>query len=325
MTLALVRSPLPDPHALLALVDDHAVWLAGTGYARTTVRSRRASLRHFALWAGERGVTHPHQLTLSVLERYQQALTQVRLKDGRPLSWGAQSHVLGALRRFGQWLVRTHRLPANPAQELVLPRRPRHLPHAVLSAEEAERVLSQPDLKDPIGIRDRALMEVLYSTGIRRAEVLHLQLPDLDVGRGVLFIREGKGRKDRVVPIGDRALAWVDRYLRDVRPALVVPPDPNVLFLTRRGKALRENRLTELVHHYVQGAGLGKEGSCHLFRHTMATLLLENGADVREVQEMLGHSQLSTTALYTHVAIGRLKQVHSASHPAERSTLRPVR
>jgi integrase/recombinase XerD len=135
----------------------------------------------------------------------------------------------------------------------------------------------------------------------------------------VLFIREGKGRKDRVVPIGDRALAWVDRYLREVRPALVVPPDPNVLFLTRRGRALRENRLTELVHRYVQAAGLGKAGSCHLFRHTMATLLLENGADVREVQEMLGHSQLSTTALYTHVAIGRLKQVHSAAHPAERT------
>jgi integrase/recombinase XerD len=148
--------------------------------------------------------------------------------------------------------------------------------------------------------------------------VIRLQLPDLDVGRGVLFIREGKGRRDRIVPIGDRAVRWIDRYLRTVRPLLVVPPDPGVLFLTRRGQALRENRLTEVVHRYVQAAGLGKTGSCHLFRHTMATLLLENGADVREVQEMLGHSQLSTTALYTHVAIGRLKQVHSAAHPAER-------
>jgi integrase/recombinase XerD len=113
-------------------------------------------------------------------------------------------------------------------------------------------------------------------------------------------------------------VGWIDRYLRTVRPLLVVPPDPGVLFLTRRGQALRENRLTEVVHRYVQAAGLGKTGSCHLFRHTMATLLLENGADVREVQEMLGHSQLSTTALYTHVAIGRLKQVHRAAHPAER-------
>jgi len=311
-----------DPHSLPALIAEHAAWLTGAGYAATTVRSRQSSLHAFAAWAAERGVTRPDQLTLSVLERYQQTLAAARQGDGRPLSWGAQAHEIGALRRFGQWLARTHRVASNPAQELVLPRRPHRLPRGALSAEEAERVLAQPDVTTPMGLRDRAMLETLYSTGIRRLELIHLELPDVDAGRGVLFIREGKGRKDRVVPIGERALGWLERYRREVRPQLVVPPDPGRLFLTRRGRPLRENRLTELVHRYVQAAGLGKQGSCHLFRHTMATLLLEGGADVREVQEMLGHSHLSTTALYTHVAIGRLKQVHQAAHPAERSSAR---
>jgi len=284
------------------------------------VRSRRSSLLAFTQWAAERGVTRPAQLTLAVLERYQQTLAAARQGDGRPLSWGAQAHEIGALRRYGQWLARTHRAASNPAQELVLPRRPHRLPRGVLSADEAERVLAQPDVATPMGLRDRAMLETLYSTGIRRLELIHLELPDVDPGRGVLFVREGKGRKDRVVPIGDRALHWLEHYRREVRPQLVVPPEPSRLFLTRRGRPLRENRLTELVHRYVQAAGLGKQGSCHLFRHTMATLLLEGGADVREVQEMLGHSHLSTTALYTHVAIGRLKQVHQAAHPAERQS-----
>jgi integrase/recombinase XerD len=137
-------------------------------------------------------------------------------------------------------------------------------------------------------------------------------------------VREGKGQRDRVVPIGQRALDWIDRYLDDARPRLVVPPDRGILFLTRRGKPLRPNRLTERVHHYVKLAGLGKQGNCHVFRHTMATLLLEHGADVRHVQEILGHAHLSTTARYAHVAIATLKLVYQRTHPAEQA-LSPAR
>jgi integrase/recombinase XerD len=137
-------------------------------------------------------------------------------------------------------------------------------------------------------------------------------------------VREGKGQRDRVVPIGQRALDWIDRYLDDARPRLVVPPDRGILFLTRRGKPLRPNRLNERVHHYVKLAGLGKQGNCHVFRHTMATLLLEHGADVRHVQEILGHAHLSTTARYAHVAIATLKLVYQRTHPAEQA-LSPAR
>ena len=146
-----------------------------------------------------------------------------------------------------------------------------------------------------------------------------VQMALVPLPRGVVFIREGKGRKDRVVPIGERALDWIERYRCDVRPWLVIEPDPGVVFLTSRGRPMRSNRLTELVHHYVALAGIGKAGSCHIFRHTMATLMLEGGADVRYIQAMLGHAQLSTTELYTRVSITQLKAVHQKAHPAHRS------
>jgi integrase/recombinase XerD len=304
-------------HGLAALIPAHLAGLAATNYAVSTVRSRRTSLRHFLTWAEARDLTLPRQLSLAVLEQYQQALSTLRKPDGRRRSWGTQAEQLVALKGFLRWCTRTHVLRHNPAQELLLPKRPQRLPRTVLSVHEVERVLAQCDVSEPLGLRDRALLETLYSTGIRRLEAIQLSLTDLDPDRGVLLVREGKGQRDRVVPIGTRALAWIDRYLDDARPRLVVPPDRGVLFLTRRGKPLRPNRLTERVHHYVSLAGLGKQGSCHVFRHTLATLLLEHGADVRHVQEILGHAHLSTTARYTHVAIATLKRVHQRTHPAE--------
>jgi integrase/recombinase XerD len=307
-----------EVHTLPALIDEHCAWLAATNYAAATIRSRRSSLAVFARWAAERGITHPRQLTLAVLERYQQALAQRRRPDGGRMSWGTQSDALVALKLFLTWCTRAHLVRVNPARELQLPRRPQRLPRTVLSVAEVEQVLAQPVLTDPLGLRDRAMLETLYSTGVRRLELLTLTLPDVDPDRGVVLVREGKGQKDRVVPIGQRALAWIDQYLREVRPLLVVPPDVGILFLTRRGRRLRPNRVTELVHRYVAAAGVGKQGSCHLFRHTMATLLLEGGADIRHIQAMLGHAELSTTARYTRVAIAHLKAVHARTHPAER-------
>lgn len=321
---ARIPPPAPeDPHTLAALIPVHLAGLAALNYAPSTLRSRRSSLGHFLTWATERGLTTPRQLTLAVLESYQQALSLGRRADGTRRTWGTQAEQLVALKGLLKWCTRTHRLRHNPAQELRLPRRPQRLPRTVLSADEVERVLAQCDLTDPLGLRDRALLETLYSTGIRRLEAIHLHLSDLDVARGVVLIREGKGQRDRVVPIGARALQWIERYCDDARPLLMVSPDPGTLFLTRRGKALRPNRLTERVHAYIHAAGLGKEGSCHVFRHTVATLLLEHGADVRHVQEILGHAQLSTTARYTHVAITTLKRVHQRTHPAEQGVVSP--
>jgi integrase/recombinase XerD len=160
-------------------------------------------------------------------------------------------------------------------------------------------------------------LEVLYSTGMRRMEMAGLKLYDLDRERGTVMVRLGKGRKDRMIPIGERALAWVMKYLNEVRPRLAVEPDGGWLWLNHHGENLLPATLGDTVRDYVIVSGIGKQGACHLFRHTMATLMLEGGADVRFIQAMLGHAKLDTTELYTQVSIQKLKEVHTRTHPAK--------
>jgi integrase/recombinase XerD len=220
------------------------------------------------------------------------------------------------VRAFFAWLCRQNHLLANPAADLELPRAEKRLPRHVLTASEAERVLARPDVAAPIGLRDRAILETLYSTGMRRMELAHLKLFDFDAERGTLFVRQGKGKKDRMIPIGARAIGWVRRYLDDARPSLVTTPDDGTLFLSNLGQAFEVNRLTEIVRDYVAAAEIGKTGACHLFRHTCATLMLENGADIRFIQQLLGHEKLETTQIYAQVSIRMLKEVHTRTHPA---------
>jgi integrase/recombinase XerD len=151
---------------------------------------------------------------------------------------------------------------------------------------------------------------------MRRTELVNLKLYDVDRAAGVVTIREGKGKKDRVIPIGERAVAWLDKYLDQARPRLATEPDDMTLFLTVQGEPLGRTTLSYIIRQYVEAAGIGKHGACHLFRHTMATLMLEGGADIRFIQQMLGHARLDTTQIYTHVSIRMLKQIHSATHPA---------
>jgi integrase/recombinase XerD len=166
-------------------------------------------------------------------------------------------------------------------------------------------------------------VETLYSTGMRRMEVVGLTVYDVDLERGTVMIRLGKGGKDRMVPIGERALSWIERYLEEVRPELLVPPDDGHLFLSHRGRPFTLKGMTMLCHRLVKASGVGKAGSCHIFRHTCATLMLERGADIRFIQEMLGHRDISSTQIYTHVSIKQLKEVHAATHPTARLS-RPI-
>jgi len=151
---------------------------------------------------------------------------------------------------------------------------------------------------------------------MRRSELIALQLCDLDAERGTVLVRQGKGKKDRMIPIGERALLWVQKYLDEVRPSPVLRVHDRTVFVSREGEPFTPDHLTRLVPDYVDAAELGKRGACHLFRHTMATLMLEGGADVRFIQQMLGHANLSTTQIYTQVSIRKLKQIRTATHPA---------
>ena len=289
-------------------------WQRERHYAASTIEQTKNHLRWFSHWAAERGITAPGEVTLAVLERYQSHLYHHRKVNGQPLSIETQNARLNAVRSLFRWLVRQHHLPANPAADLVLAREPKRLKDA-LTVAEAELVLSQPDVGDPLGLRDRAMLELMYSTGIRRSEVLHLKSGDVDFLHGTVFVRQGKGKKDRIVPAGERALLWLEKYLREARPKLVTGQDEGEVFLSEHGEAICPEHLTALGLRYVRAAGITKSGGCHLLRHTMATLMLEGGADIRYIQQMLGHESLQTTQLYTHVSIGKLKQIHTATHP----------
>ena len=243
-------------------------------------------------------------------------LFHYRQKNGKPLTFGSQHVRLVSLRMWFRWLARKRYILHNPASELELPRREHHLPKTILTVSEIEQVLAQPDVNEPLGLRDRALMEVFYSTGMRRMELANLKLYDLHMERGIVTIRQGKGKKDRVIPIGERAAAWVEKYLHEARPRIVMEPDDYTVFLSNMGERLDLDYLSDLVHEYVKSSQIGKRGACHMFRHTMATLMFENGADIRYIQQMLGHASLETTQIYTQVSIRQLKQIHTATHPA---------
>jgi integrase/recombinase XerD len=299
-------------HAAMRRYLEHRAVIGSTDVSLNTMH---VNIHDFIAWADERGVTHPQQVTRSVLQRYQRWLHYRRKADGQPLSLITQRTKVGTLRSWFRWLTREGEIAANPAADLDMPRKIHRVPRAVLSEQEAERVLAMADLTTTIGLRDRALMEVLYATGMRRMEVAGLLCEDIDAQRCLVFIRQGKGRKDRLIPLGERALYWVQRYLEQGRDRLVWNPEEHALFLTVVGEAMSVEQLTPRMAGYVKAAGITKPGGCHLWRHTMATLMLEGGADIRFIQVMLGHSDLSSTQIYTRVALAQLSRVHAQTHP----------
>jgi integrase/recombinase XerD len=307
-----------DPDDLAAEALRFLEWMRIRGYSKGTIYAREGRLGDLVTWCAERGVTRPAELSQTVLELYQRHIATKRRSNGAAISLLTQSFILTSVRSFCSWLAKRRLIAYNPAAELELPKTPTRIPRTVLSPEEAEEVLAVPDVTTPIGLRDRAILETFYSTGIRRGELAKLEISDLDLDRQALLIREGKARKDRVVPTGERALAWIRAYLAGSRPHLVMPPDDGVLFLNRFGQAFGPNSLSRLVSKLVKASGIAKQGSAHMLRHTMATAMLDGGADIRSIQQMLGHSSLATTQVYTHVSIQRLKEVHAASHPGAR-------
>jgi integrase/recombinase XerD len=260
----------------------------------------------------------PRDITRPILQRFQRVLFYARKDDGSPLTLSTQHTRLVFIKQFFLWLTKNNYLLSNPASGMELPKVEKRLPKHILTGGEVEKVMAQADLSKPNGIRDRAILETFYSTGVRRRELARIKLVDLDIERGTVMVRQGKGRKDRMIPIGERATAWIEKYIMEVRPGYAVEPDDGTLFLSHWAGPLSVHNLSSLVARYVDAAQIGKKGGCHLFRHAMATLMLEGGADIRFIQAMLGHVKLTTTEIYTHVSIKKLKEIHTMTHPAAR-------
>jgi integrase/recombinase XerD len=301
--------------SLAVLMDAHLLALAVKHQSPRTIETRRRALVMFVKWCQERELLKPSQITRPILESYQRHLWRYRTRKDKPLAVGTQIGRLAAVRGLFRWLCREAWLLADPAAHLEMPKEEHRLPADTLSEGEVSAILSVPDVADPLGIRDRAMLELLYSTGIRRIELVRLQLRDLHRERRTLHVH-GKGGKDRMVPVGERALAWLEKYLSQVRPLLAVHAEEQTLFLTGYGRGFSPNSLGNLVKQILRKAHPDRPGNCHLLRHACATHMLEHGADVRIIQQLLGHAKLETTQIYTEVSIRLLQDVHARTHPA---------
>ena len=284
-------------------------------YSKETNRRHDSNLRKFVVWCDERELNDPREITKPILERYKKHLFYSRKTNGEPLSIHGQATILSCLKGFFSWLTKENYLLYNPASDLALPRRPKQLPRSLLSVDQVQALLNEPDVHTPEGLRDRAVMEVLYSCGLRRQEAGSLMLHDVNLSSGTLMVRAGKGDKDRMLPIGDSALHWLKQYLDDARGELITYQDDGWLFLSDYGEQLHGDAIGRLVKRVMKKIGLEMTGSAHLFRHAMATHMLENGADIRFIQVMLGHDDLRSTQVYTRVSVEKLRAIHKATHP----------
>ena len=282
-----------------------------------TIHSWRFVLKRFVSWCHERSLDCMSDITADHLAAYRRSLFHYRNpRTGAPLKFDTQAHYLIPLRRWFLWMTAQAFIELDPACDLELPQGEVRLPTSVLTATEVETLLNVPDITTRLGLRDRAILETFYSSGIRCGELVALDVYDVNHEREILTIRRGKGGKDRVVPIGTRALSWIQKWTDDIRPDLVTESSAQSLFVSKNGRRLGPNYLSNFVKRYLRSIGIEYHGSCHLLRHTAATLMMENGADLRSLQMFLGHARLNTTQIYTHVSIKRLQEVHRKTHPA---------
>lgn len=304
------------PQGLDAHIDAFLQSLTARAYSTASTDAHRWALRQFSTWAHKEKHTQIAHITRAHLTAYQHFLHHYRSPRGdKPLVINTQIARLGCVRRFFAWLCRQNLIPANPAADLDLPRKQtRNIPK-FFTPEEINHILAVPDTTDPFGLRDRTMLELLYATGIRRTELSQLDLGDYDPTTHTLTIRRGKGGKFRLLPVGERAASWLQTYLHQSRPQFDHLPQETALFLSGYGTRITPAYLGNWIKKLLRRCGIDKPGSCHLFRHTCATDMHRGGADIRYVQELLGHARLETTQIYTHVNIEALREIHTRCHP----------
>lgn len=282
---------------------DH-LWLED-GLSKNTLESYRQDLSTFAIWA----LTQGKQLLTADQADIQQYLA-VRFPQSKPRSIG---RLIASLRRFYRYCLRENKISADPTLQIESPKLPRSLPKS-LNEDEVVALLNAPNLNEPAGLRDRAMLELLYACGLRVSELVSIKTTEVSVSDAVVRVT-GKGSKTRLVPMGEEAADWILRYLRAARQEILQKRLCDALFVTNRGEAMTRQAFWYLIKRYALLAGIAKHMSPHVLRHAFATHLLNHGADLRVVQMLLGHSDISTTQIYTHVARERLKKLHTQHHP----------
>lgn len=285
-----------------AFVD--ALWLED-GLAANSLAGYRRDLRGLSVWLAAHGgsLLTASEADLSAYFAAQHATTRAATANRR----------LASFRRFYRWALREGRIGADPTLRLANAKRPARFPKSIGEAQ-VEALLSAPDVETPLGLRDRAMLELLYATGLRVSELVALRLIELSLADGLVRVL-GKGGKERIVPLGEEARCWVERYLAQARGALLRGAAADAVFVTRRAQPMTRQMFWRLIKRYALRAGIDAPLSPHVLRHAFATHLLNHGADLRAVQMMLGHADISTTQIYTHVARERLKVLHAQHHP----------
>jgi integrase/recombinase XerD len=312
------RAAAEKPRSFPALLAEHVEDLRARRWSPTAQHRAQHILPRLFLHLREEGIRDPRGVSEEHLLRFTRKLATDRPDGAKTLALHTQAAYLGAVKRFFAFLAKRDIILVDPSREIPLPKMDK-LPRMVLTETQARRLMAAPFPGSAVGLRDRAALETLYGTAIRAGECRRLDLADLDLGQGTLLIRDGKGRKDRMVPIAGRALLALDVYLREARPELSKNPREGALFLTRFGTRLGRTMLDIIVWKHGKAAGIPRRISSHVLRHSCATHLLKGGADVRHVQELLGHKSLQSTQLYTRVGVEDLRAVLARAHPRERS------
>ena len=312
---------------------EYADYLRALGRAPGTVRYMVYYLDLFFSYLTRRSIEDPAAVAPPVIEDYHREVHQARrLRGGTKLKPMTIFARLWAVKSYFQFMEEKGYILLDPTAHFDLPVVKGTPPRMVLNEYEIRAVIEKPDVQTPIGIRDRAIMELFYSTGIRRQELLNLNVTDLDMGRGMVRVNQGKGGKDRVVPVGETACRFLELYIRTVRDKslnVLLKGRPfagaeSALFVGQFGARLGNAIVDYIVRRYVREAFPGRKFSCHGFRHACATHMLRGGADIRMVQEMLGHKHLETTQVYTHLVPMDLKEAHRKSHPRGRPSRDPM-
>jgi len=297
------RTLSPQDSAELDTFIDH-LWLED-GLSKNTLESYRLDLTAFALW-----LTPQNKQLLTVDQADIQQYLAVKFPQSKPRSI---SRLIASIRRFYRYLMRYNKISLDPTIQIQSPKLPRSLPKT-LNEEEVIALLNAPNVAEPAGLRDRAMLELLYACGLRVSELVGVKVTEVSLSDGVVRVT-GKGSKTRLVPMGEEAVDWISSYLSEARLEILQKRLCDALFVTNRGEAMTRQAFWYLIKRYALLAGITKHMSPHVLRHAFATHLLNHGADLRVVQMLLGHSDISTTQIYTHVARERLKQLHSMHHP----------